>query len=88
MSTISEAEISGDDLVNSCVQCPDYEGAIYLCGEGFICERCFAEMAGIDESELFINDDPLQAFDIPQKHTARVKANLLHQKGSYAEDEA
>lgn len=49
--TITEEEL-GIDEGNACTNCTDYEGAIWLCGEGYLCERCFAQMANLDEESL------------------------------------
>jgi hypothetical protein len=80
MPTISESELTEQWESQPCVECPDYEGAIWLCGEGYLCERCFAKLAGIVEEDLFVNDKPILDFDVPKEYTARVKANLMHRR--------
>lgn len=85
MPEITEAELSEGWEKQSCTQCPDFEGAIWLCGEGMICERCFAKLAGIDESELFKDDDPILDFEVPKEYTARAQANLMMQRSQDAE---
>ena len=87
MPTISESELSGEWEAQSCTECPDFEGSIWLCGEGYICERCFARLADVDEEELFTEEDPLLAFEVPAEYTARAKARLMHQRGEDAEDQ-
>jgi hypothetical protein len=80
MPTISEEELKGDQG-SPCTQCDEYEGAIFLCGEGYLCERCFAALAGIEEEELFEDDVPLLDFEIDAKHKARVKSKLMLVRG-------
>lgn len=79
MPTVSERDLAGEP--QACIQCPDYEGAIWLCGEGFVCERCFSALAGIDESELFDDDVALLDYEVPAEPKARVKTNLEKEHG-------
>ena len=87
MPVISESELVEEWEGQPCSECPDFEGAIWLCGEGYLCERCFARLAGIDEEELFTSERPLLDFEVPKEHTARVKAKLMYER-DHAEDQA
>lgn len=67
MPTVSESDLIPEP-VTSCSDCNENEGAIWLCGEGMLCELCFARAAGIDE---------VAAFDTPDDDTrAKAKAGL------------
>lgn len=79
MPTISESELSQDEP-EACFVCGEFEGAIWLCGEGLICESDFAKLAEIDEESLFIEDRLLLDFEVPKEYTARAKAKLMNQK--------
>lgn len=87
MPTIKETELEGQEGI-PCTNCPDYEGAIFLCGEGYLCERCFAQLADIDEDELFAEDVPLDEFRVPDEQKAKVKASLTLLRGGEDGDEA
>lgn len=78
MPTVNESELVGEG--DSCTQCPDYEGAIWLCGEGFLCERCFAQLADIPEEELFSDEEPLVELQIPREHTEKAKTQLMYRR--------
>jgi len=80
MPTINESELSGGQAADLCSQCNEFEGAIFLCGEGMICETCFADLAGIPEEELFIPARPLLDFEIPVDARARAKAKLMRKE--------
>lgn len=80
MPTISESELAQEWDAVPCAQCDEFEGAIWLCGEGMICERCFAKLAGITEEDLFDAEEPTADFEVPQEYTARAKANLMKQR--------
>lgn len=67
---ISEAELSRDEA-NACTNCPDYEGAIWLCGEGYLCERCFAVLADLEEEKI-VEDVEM----INDEHRQKVRASL------------
>jgi len=56
MTTINETELDTQSN-GDCTQCYKNDGDIYLCGEGYICTECFAELADIDESEAFIEEN-------------------------------
>jgi len=66
MPTMKESEMSHE--VDYCTLCGEYAGDIFLCGEGMICTRCFAEEAGLDESEVF--------GEISQEDRNKVKASI------------
>lgn len=36
-----------------CFNCKKNAGDIFLCGEGLICTECMAELSGVEEAELF-----------------------------------
>lgn len=75
MPTIKETELDSQQTY-PCSYCPDYEGAIWLCGEGYLCERCFAVLAEIDEDNLFDDSIPLDEFVIPEEQKAKARGNL------------
>lgn len=52
MPTISESEFDSPEPV-TCFHCQQFDGDVYICGEGFLCTSCFAKMAGIEESLAF-----------------------------------
>lgn len=57
MPTISENEMN-DGVLASCVECQQHEGSIFLCGEGYLCESCYAKAAGIPEEAAFEPPQP------------------------------
>lgn len=68
MPTVSESDLIPED-VSLCSDCGVNEGAIWLCGEGALCESCFSDAAGIEEA---------QAFDNPDESTrAKAKAGMV-----------
>lgn len=90
MPTISEQELNGgEDQYDLCSECREFEGSIWLCGEGYICEGCFTDLADIKEEDLYneAEDRPLLDFEVPKEHTARVKAKLMYKRGTRAEDQ-
>lgn len=76
MPTIKESELVGREG-EPCGYCTDYEGAIWLCGEGYLCERCFATLAGIEEQDLFKDDVPLLDYEVPMEHKTNVRTKLM-----------
>lgn len=80
MPTINEGELAGSPPPD-CTQCDEFEGSIWLCGEGYLCERCFSKLAGIEESEIY-SAEPGLDFDIQPEHTAKVKASLMNSRES------
>ena len=75
MPTIEETELDGQE-VSLCTNCGDFEGAIFLCGEGYLCEQCFSKLAEIEEEDLFDESVPLLEYEIPQEQIEKAKANL------------
>lgn len=88
MPTISETELSNDSEYPLCSECNESEGAIWLCGEGHLCEGCFASLAGIEEASLFNPDEERAVldFELPAEYKARAKAKLMHQRGEDVQD--
>ena len=82
MPTISEKELSGDVEVTPCTECGQFEGAIWLCGEGYICEKCFADLSGMPEEDLFLPKRPLLDFELPAGAKAKAKAKLMKKRGN------
>lgn len=54
---VPEEELSDHDYFEACFLCGELIGSIYLCGEGYICESCFAEAAGIPEEDAFFEEN-------------------------------
>jgi len=69
MPTMKESEMHyTHQEVDYCIECGEYAGDIFLCGEGLICTQCFAEQAGLSEVEVF--------GDISQESREKVKKSL------------
>lgn len=74
MATISESDLSKDSLVYPCSLCEEYDGDLWLCGEGAVCARCFANAAGLPLSEV------LSLEEQTEEARKRAKANLLKEE--------
>ena len=53
MATIKETDLEDNQYNGLCGTCDENEGAIWLCGEGYLCTECFAKMSDIEEAEAF-----------------------------------
>lgn len=52
MPEVREQDVSAvEDF--PCSHCETFSGAIWLCGEGMLCESCFSSLAGIPEEDAF-----------------------------------
>lgn len=80
MPTIKETELETQEAT-SCSNCDEYEGAIWLCGEGMLCERCFSVLAEIEEEDLLAEDVSLAEFEVPAEQKQKALANLTLLRG-------
>jgi hypothetical protein len=83
MPTISESELKWH--ATPCFACGQNEGAIWLCGEGMICEKCFSEEAGIPEEDAFVLEDelPQEARDAAKRSLAAKRIQDLAASETY-----
>lgn len=85
MPTISESELESEH--SDCINCNEFEGAIWLCGEGMICERCFSKLADIEEQDLFNEDVTELDFEVPVEIKSKAKAKLMYERELHATDQ-
>lgn len=81
MPTIKESELSVEEFP-LCFECNEFEGAIYICGSGTLCERCFADLAGVTEEDLFETDEAssMVDFQVSIEAKTKAKAKLMHER--------
>ena len=81
MPVIEESELSqGEPPI--CFMCNEFEAFLFLCGEGSICETCFAKLAEIPEESIFSNEEPVLDFQVSKKLSDKAKSKLAYQRGS------